>query len=161
GDRWRSVEIDAGVRTLAAGAERRDELVVHDLHDHLAGRHRLHHFDADGLFLDAFNERARHIERDVRLEQCTAHLAQCGVDARFAEWAAAGEAVENAAQFFRQRVEHQSTSTFTPEGASRCRAVASGLKMDRAADWNSRLYRERREPRFAMWPSQGRADLRP
>ena len=25
----------------------------------------------------------------------------------------------------------------------------------------SRLYRERREPRFAMWPSQGRADLRP
>ncbi len=60
---------------LAAGAERRDKLVVHDLHDHLAGRHRLHHFDADGLFLDAINERARHVERDVRLEQRTAHLA--------------------------------------------------------------------------------------
>ena len=87
-------------------------------------------------FLDAINERARHVERDVGLEQRAAHFAQCGVDVGFAERAAAGEAVENAAEFFRQRVEHQSANTFTPEGASRCRAVASGLSMDRAADWN-------------------------
>ena len=47
GDRRRGVEIDA----LAVGAERRDQLVVHDLDDHLAGRDRFDHLDADRLLL--------------------------------------------------------------------------------------------------------------
>ena len=61
-------------------AECRDQLVVHDLHDHLAGRDRLHDLDADSLFLYAVGESARHIERDVGLEHRAAHLAQRGVD---------------------------------------------------------------------------------
>ena len=59
------------------------------------------------------------------------------VDVGFAERAAAGEAVENAAQFFRQVVEHQSANTFAPEGALRCRAVASGLLRTGRRSWNS------------------------
>jgi hypothetical protein len=98
GDRRRGIEIDA----LAVGAERRDQLVVHDFHDHLAGRDRLHHFDADGLLLDVVGEGARHVERDIGLQQRAANLAQRRIDVGFAERAAAGEAVKNAAKFFRQ-----------------------------------------------------------
>ena len=98
GDRRRGIEIDA----LAVGAERRDQLVVHDLDDHLAGRDRLHHLDADRLLLDVVGEGARHVERDVGLQQRAAHFAQRRIDVGFAERAAAGQAVENAAKFFRQ-----------------------------------------------------------
>jgi hypothetical protein len=98
GDRRRGVEIDA----LAVGAQRGDELVVHDLDDHLAGRHRLHHLDADGLLFDVVGEGARHVERDVGLEQRAADFTQRRIDVGFAERAAASEAVENAAKFFRQ-----------------------------------------------------------
>ena len=87
---------------LAVAAERRDQLVVHDLHDHLAGRDRFHHLDAGGVLLDVVGEGARHVERDVGLQQRAAHFAQRRIDVGFAERAAAGEAVENAAKFFRQ-----------------------------------------------------------
>ena len=97
GDRRGGVEIDA----LRVGSERRHQLVVHDLDDHLAGRDRLHHLDADRLRLHALGEGARHIERDVGLEQRAADLAQTGVDVGFAQRAAAGETVENAAEIFR------------------------------------------------------------
>ena len=92
---------------MVVAAERGDQLVVHDLHDHLAGRDRFHHLDADGLLLDAVGEGARHIERDVGFQQCAANLAQRRIDVGFAERAAAGEAVENAAEFFRQTVEQR------------------------------------------------------
>ena len=99
--RRRGIKID----TLAVGAERLHHLVVHDLDDHLAGRDRFHHLDADRLLLHVIGEGARDVERDVGLEQRAAHLAQRGIDVGFAERAAAGEAVENAAEFFRQCVE--------------------------------------------------------
>ncbi len=129
GDRWRGMKINR----LAVGAERGHELVVHDLHDHLARRHRLHHLHADGLLLHAVGEGARDVERDVRFEQRAANFAKRSVDIGLTKSAATGEAVENAAKFFRQVVEHQSANTFTPEGALRCRAMASGLVSDRAA----------------------------
>jgi hypothetical protein len=44
-----------------------------------------------------------------------------------------------------------------PEGASRCRAVASGLA-DRSADHYSSSWRERAEPMDGAWRSQGRQD---
>ena len=87
---------------LAVGAQRRDQLVVHDLDDHLAGRDRLHHLDADRLLLDLVGEGARHVERDVGFEQRAAHFAHRRIDVGFGERAAAGEAVENAAKLFRQ-----------------------------------------------------------
>ena len=57
-----------------------DQLVVHDLHDHLAGRHRLDDLDADRALLDLLDEGARHVERHVGFEQRAAHLAQRRVD---------------------------------------------------------------------------------
>ena len=58
------------------GAERLDEHVVDDLHDHLAGRDRLHHLRADRARPHLVGEGAHDIERDVGLEQGAAHLAQ-------------------------------------------------------------------------------------
>ena len=88
------------INTLTIGTERCDQLVVHDLHDHLAGRDRLHHLDADRLLLHAVAEGTRHVERDVGFKQCAADFAQCAVDLDFAQCAAAGKAVENAARVF-------------------------------------------------------------
>ena len=129
GDRRRGIQINR----LAVGAERGNELVVHNLHDHLARRHRLHHLHADGLLLHAVGEGARDVECNVGFEQRAANLAKRSIDIGLTESAAACEAVENAAKFFRQVVEHQSANTFAPEGALRCRAMASGLVLDRAA----------------------------
>ena len=41
------------LRSIGCALEpkRLDQLVVHDLHDHLAGRDRLDHVDADGALL--------------------------------------------------------------------------------------------------------------
>ena len=98
----RRVEIDR----LARRAQRLDQLVVDDLHDHLAGRDRLDHLDADGALLDLVGEAARHVERDVGLEQRAAHLAQRRIDVGFRQRAAPRQPVENAVQLFRQTVEH-------------------------------------------------------
>ncbi len=75
---------------LAVAAERSDQLVVHDLDDHLARGDRLHHLDADRLLLHAVGEGARHVERDVGLEQRAAHFAQRRVDVGFARARRAG-----------------------------------------------------------------------
>jgi len=102
-------------------------LIVNDFHDHLTGGHRFHDLDADCLLLDAVDESARHIKRHIGFEQRAADFTQRKVDIGFAQRAAAREAVENATKLFRQVIEHRSANTFAPEGASRCRAVASGL----------------------------------
>ena len=86
------VEIDR----LRVGAERRDQLVVHDLDDHLAGRDRLDDVDADRALLDLLDEGARHVERDVGLQQCAANLAQRRIDVLLRQRAAPRQAVENA-----------------------------------------------------------------
>ena len=79
-------------------AERLDQLVVHDLDDHLAGRHRLDELGADRLLLHLLGEGARHVERDVGFEQRAADLAQRLLDVGFAQRAAPRQLVENAAQ---------------------------------------------------------------
>ncbi len=91
----------------ARRAERRDELVVHDLDDHLAGRDRLDHVDADRVLLHLVGERARDIERDVGLEQRAPHLAQRRVDVLLRQRAAPGQAVEDGTETFRKAVEHR------------------------------------------------------
>jgi len=102
GDRRRRVEVDRiGVR-----AERLDQLVVHQLHDHLARRDRLDHRDADGVLLHLIDERAHHVERDVRLKQRAAHLAHRGIDVGLRQRAAPRQAIENSTKPFRQTVEH-------------------------------------------------------
>ena len=91
-NRSRGVEIDR----LRVGAERADQLVVHDLDDHLAGRDRLDDVDADRAFLHLLDEAARHVERDVGLEQRAADLAQRRIDGLLRQRAEPGQAVENA-----------------------------------------------------------------
>ena len=92
GHRRHGVEID-GAGLLA---EHHDQLIVHDLHDHLAGRDRLQHLGADGVRAHLVGEGAHHLERDVRLEQRTADLAQGRVDVLLGQRAAARELVEDA-----------------------------------------------------------------
>ena len=67
-----------------------DKLVVHQLDDHLPRLDRLDQGDADGLLLHVVDKRAHHVERDVRLEQRAAHLAQRGIDVGLRERAAPG-----------------------------------------------------------------------
>ena len=95
------------VNRLAPFAEGVDQLVVHDLHDHLPGRHRFDDLDPDGLALDLVAEGARHIERDVGFEQRAAHLAQRRVDVGLGERAAPRQAIEDAAEPFGERIEHR------------------------------------------------------
>ncbi len=83
---------------LAFAAQRLDQLVVHDLHDKLARRHRLDELGADRLLLHLLGEGARHIERDVGLEQRAADLAQRLLDVGFTQRAAPRQLVEDATQ---------------------------------------------------------------
>ena len=85
------VEIDR----LRARAQGLDQLVVHDLHDHLAGRDRFDDFDADGALLHLVGEGAGDIERDVGFDQRAPHFLQRGVDVAFRQRAAPGQAVED------------------------------------------------------------------
>ena len=108
GDRRRRVEVDRiGVR-----AERLDQLVVHDLDDHLARRDRLDHRDADRVLPHLLDEGAHDVERDVGFEQRAAHLAQRRVDVGLGQRAAPRQAIENSAKPFRQIVEHSVSDRF-------------------------------------------------
>ncbi len=60
-DRRHRVEVDA----LAVGSKGSDQLVMNDLHHHLAGGDRLDHGGADRLLADFFDKAPDHVERDV------------------------------------------------------------------------------------------------
>ncbi len=194
-DRRHGVEVDG----LAIGAQRRDQLVMNDLHHHLAGGDRLDHGSANRLLADFLGKTSDHVERDVGLEQRAPHLAHRRIDVGLRQRPAPRQPIENATKLFRQIVEHfrcplpvagaalihsrhtprkrgiqyaaasrvnraalkhwitrfsrvmttycvsaqsQDTNpnTFAPEGASRCRALASGHK-DRAAGRKDESFR--------------------
>jgi len=71
------------------------------------------------------------------LYELAADLAQRRIDVGLRQRAAAGQAVEDAAKLFGEAVEQRASpqcwpcsadkNTSTPEGASRCRAVAAGF----------------------------------
>ena len=88
------------------GRQELDELVVHDLHDLLAGGEALEHIGTDRAFPNARHEVLDDLEVDVRLEQRQADLAHGGVDVGLADPAAAGQAVERLAQSLAEGVEH-------------------------------------------------------
>ena len=88
------VQVNGG----AIRAEHGDKLVIDDLDHHLAGRDRAQDFLADRLGLHLVDEVAHHIERDVRFEQRTAHLAHRLADVALGERAATRQLVENAGQ---------------------------------------------------------------
>ena len=105
-DGSRRVEVDR----LRFRAQRLDQQIVDDLDHHLAGLDRLDDGRADRLGAGPVDERAHDIERDIRLEQRTAHFAHGGVDVLLGEGAAAGEFIQNAGELFGQALEHGSRS---------------------------------------------------
>ena len=86
--------------------EHRDQLVVDDLDDLLAGVRLSQHLGADGPLAHAADEVLDDLEVDVGLEQRQAHLAHGDIDVRLADPAAAGELAEGVAQAVAKGVEH-------------------------------------------------------
>ena len=97
--------VASAARRLAA-AEHLDEMVVHDLDDHLPRRHRAQHLLADRLLAHRVDEIAHHRQRDVGLEQRDADLAQRGADIVLAQRAAPAQPVEDVVQAIAEAVEH-------------------------------------------------------
>ena len=92
---------------LGVRAEHRDQLVVHDLDHHLAGRDRLDARSAPTAFaLHRVGERAHHVERHVGFEQRAPHLAHGLGDVALGQRTAPGELVEDAGQAIGQGLEH-------------------------------------------------------
>ena len=94
------------VERPVAGRQERDELVVDDLHDLLAGGQALEDVRADGALADPGDEVLDDLEVDVGLEQREADLAHRGIDVGFADPAAAGQVAEGLAQALAEGVEH-------------------------------------------------------
>ena len=80
------------VERPVARRQERDELVVDDLDDLLAGGQALEDLRADGALADARDEVLDDLEVDVGLEQREADLAHGGIDVGLADPAAAGQA---------------------------------------------------------------------
>ena len=102
-DRRDGREVEVGDRA----AQHFDQVIVHDLDHHLAGRHRADDVGADRLGPHLVDELADHRERDVGLEQRRAHLAQRRVDIGLGERTAPAKLVEYVAQPFAQTFEHE------------------------------------------------------
>ena len=81
-----------------AAAEHLDEMIVHDLDDHLPRRHRAQHLLADRLLAHAVDEVAHHRQRDIGFEQRDADFAQRGADIVLAQRAAPAQPVEDIVQ---------------------------------------------------------------
>ena len=122
GDRRRRVEVDR----LRARAQGLDQLVVHDLHDHLAGRDRLDDFDADGALLHLVGEGAGDVERDVGFDQRAPHLLQRRVDIGLRQRAAPGQAVEDCIQTLGKAVEHYYLLPLPAGGRGRVSEASEG-----------------------------------
>jgi len=127
------VEIDR----LAFAAERLDQRIVDDLDHHLARRDRLDHRRADRLRTGAIDERADDFERNVGLEQRTAHFAHRRVDVLLGEGAAAGQSIQYAGELLGKALEHGSApvrscspaaTPIAPGSASRRRTGTAGLR---------------------------------
>ncbi len=89
-----------------AGGQERDQLLVDDLHDLLAGGQAVEDLGAGRALAHAGHEVLDDLEVDVRLEQRQAHLAHGGIDVGLADSPAARQGTEGLAQPLAQRVEH-------------------------------------------------------
>ena len=81
-------------RAIDALAQDVGELVIDDLHHLLCRVERFGDLGAERALAYARGERAHHVERDVRIEQRAADLADRAVDVRFGELAFALEMLE-------------------------------------------------------------------
>ena len=93
-----------------AGAHQLGQLLVHDLHDLLAGRQALLHVLRRGALAHLRDELLDDVEVDVGLEQREPDLAHRARDRLVVERPAALEVAERALQLVRERVEHRPLS---------------------------------------------------
>ena len=89
-----------------AGRKQRDQLLVDDLHDLLAGRQALEDLGPHGSFTDPGDEVLDDLEVDVGLEQSQPHLSHGRIDVGGANPAVARKGAEGLAQPIAQGVEH-------------------------------------------------------
>ena len=92
-----------------ARAHERGQLLVHDLHDLLAGGEALEDVLAERTLLHRGGEVPRDLEVDVGLEEREADLAHRLGDGLLVEAAAPAEAAERSLQLVGERVEHGRT----------------------------------------------------
>ena len=96
----------AEVERPHALAHQRDQLVVDDAHQRLAGRQALVELLADDLGAHRLDERLDDRQRHVGFEQRHAHLAQRVCDVLVGQAPAAAQAFDDALQALGQFVEH-------------------------------------------------------
>ena len=89
----------------ACAAHERDQLLVQDADERLAGREAGGDFGAERLLLDALDEGLDHRQRNVGLEQRHAHFAQGLADVFFGDAAAAAQRVDGAGKPRREVLE--------------------------------------------------------
>src|SRR5439155_682197 len=85
------------------------DLVVHELHDLLAGTHRLHGDGPDRALAHALYEALRNLETDVGLEQVPADLAQRLGHVLLRQHAPTGEALQGGGQSLGEGRKHKPT----------------------------------------------------
>ena len=114
--RRRAVDAQRVGRALAL--QDLDQLVMDDLDDLLARRHRFRDGCAGGLGGDRLHEAARHGQGHVGLQQGHAHLAHGGGDVVLGQRALLGQPVEDASKAVGQVFKHRRPSSglpFAPE----------------------------------------------
>ncbi len=87
-------------------AQHLHQLVIDDLDDLLARRHRFEHFLPNGALGYAVDEFLGDGQRDICFQQGNAHFAHCVAHVLFAQRPAAAQAVKDIVQTVRQRIEH-------------------------------------------------------
>jgi hypothetical protein len=112
GNRHRRVQIDG----RGFSAQRLDQSVVDDLHDHLAGSDRLDDVGADRARAQLLGELAHHLEGHVGLEQRPTHLAERRGDIGLRQRAAPGQLVEDAGKAVLEALEHVVTQAARSRG---------------------------------------------
>src|SRR5262250_1090093 len=85
-------------------------MVVHDLDDHLPGRHRAQYLLPDGALAHRVDEIAHDRQCDIGFEERDADLAQRRRDIVLAQRATAAQAVENLVEPVAQTVEHRAAT---------------------------------------------------
>ena len=103
---WRRRIVDLERARFPFAFQHVDQRVMHDLDDLLTRRDGFRHRLSGRFFLHRFHEVARHGQRDVRLKQRDAHLAQGGFHVLLGQRTLLGQAVKNAGQAFGQIFKH-------------------------------------------------------
>ena len=82
------------------------QLIMNDLYDLLARRHRFCNRLPGGFFLDGLHKITRDAQRDIRLKQGNSNLAQRCFNVVFGQRTLFGQPIENTREAFGQVFKH-------------------------------------------------------